>query len=481
MTDVAAAIDNIGAPPTSEIGTSLTLPNAGLRVGGASSWLLDDSSNVSALLFPTSIDTFEKMRRDAQISTMWNGFTIPIRRYPWMIDPNGAEDIVVQKFADQFALPIKGAPDDAPVGRSRNRFNHDDHLYHVLLSMIYGMMYFEQFGEILDDPDTPSGFGWHLQKLSPRMPKTISRIEVEDDGGLKAIRQWAAKRGQLEPPPIPVSQLVAYVWQKEGANWYGRSLLIPLYKNWLIKDRLLRVDAVKHERTGAGVPIAEAPPGASAGEIQALDKMAQRYKVGEAAGGAIPAGTKFRLVGVEGATSDVLASIRYHDEVMAGGFFSEVKTLGQSAYGSRALGETFATLMNMAQEAVANWYARITNEHVIEDWVDWNFGGDYGAPRIIYTDGKNGEVIPGVAQSTDKTTLEAQKALRSTVDVQAAADAYRVEHGKDAEGDFFVQYGMAISTDELAAMRRVRAQAIEIIEKSPDMAARLSLPRLLAA
>jgi hypothetical protein len=31
-------------------------------------------------------------------------------------------------------------------------------------------------------------------------------------------------------------------------------MLRPLYKYWLLKDRMLRIDAIKNERFGAGIP-----------------------------------------------------------------------------------------------------------------------------------------------------------------------------------------------------------------------------------
>lgn len=376
-----------------------------------------DINEVDALRWPMSIQTFDRIRRDAQAAAMFNSLTVPIRRYPWAVDPNGAEDEVVERFADDVSLPIIGT-EKKPIGRTRNRFNWDDHLSHTFLACLYGHMPFEQQGYVEGEVGNDGNpMRWRLHKLFPIMPATIGSFDVTPNGSLVSIRQNLYTRiGQQQPPPIPISQLVVYVWGKEGANWLGRSMLVPVYRHWLIKDRLLRVDAVKHERTGAGVPIVEAPQGATGGEIARLDAMAQRYKVGEAAGGAVPAGSKFRLVGVEGATSDVLASVRYQDEQMAMSFSQEVRTLGQSAYGSRALGETFAGLAQPFEETVAGWVSRTTNEHVVEDWVDWNFGGDYGAPRIVYEDPSL--ETPGLTEE-QVAMQQAQKTLDATAEVAA--------------------------------------------------------------
>jgi hypothetical protein len=53
----------------------------------------------------------------------------------------------------------------------------------------------------------------------------------------------------------PGVRLVMYANEREGGNWRGQSLLRSCYKNWLLKDRLLRVDTGTIERNGMGVPV----------------------------------------------------------------------------------------------------------------------------------------------------------------------------------------------------------------------------------
>src|SRR5690606_27790236 len=88
--------------------------------------------------------------------------------------------------------------------------------------------------------------------------------------------------------------------------------------------------------------------------------------------------------GIRGSLPDVLASIRYYDEAMARSFLAMLLQLGQTETGSRALGETFAGFFQMSIEAIANWYADTTTEHVIEDIVDWNYGEDELAPVLVW-------------------------------------------------------------------------------------------------
>jgi hypothetical protein len=63
---------------------------------------------------------------DAQIASLLLAFTLPIRRYHWYIDPNGARDEVVKDVANDFNLPVDGQ-DPKPMTRRRDRFSHDRH------------------------------------------------------------------------------------------------------------------------------------------------------------------------------------------------------------------------------------------------------------------------------------------------------------------------------------------------------------------
>jgi len=109
------------------------------------------------------------MRTDAQIASLLLAFTLPIRRYRY-IDPNAARDEVVQDVANDFNLPIEGQ-DQKPVTRRRDRFSHDRHLFHALLMLTYGLIFFEtvyRFDEAANR--------FRLRMLAPRMPASISEI-----------------------------------------------------------------------------------------------------------------------------------------------------------------------------------------------------------------------------------------------------------------------------------------------------------------
>lgn len=359
------------AAPVSEIGYAQNIAIKGF-------WSqLDEDEPTPELRWPHSVEVYEAMRsQDSQVASVLRAVTLPVRRTPWRVDPAGARDEVVRLVAEDLGLPVAGQPDaENPPLRTRDRFSWPEHLRLALLMLPFGHMFFEQVYRI--DPVTGLA---RLRKLGPRMPRTIEEIDVAEDGGLISITQYAAKTGKPQRP-IPVARLLAYVHDREGGNWLGRSLLRPAYKHWLIKDRLLRVDAQTIERNGMGIPLYKAGEGET--DLSAGLTMAKAWRAGESAGSAVPDGADLVLRGVEGDLPAALPSIRYHDEQIGRAVLAHFLNLGTQT-GSWALGTTFADFFTLSLQTLAQQIADTVTQHVVEDLVDVNFGETEPAPRIVF-------------------------------------------------------------------------------------------------
>jgi hypothetical protein len=337
-----------------------------------------ESETTPELVWPNSVRVYEQMRtQDAQVASVLRAVSLPIRRTPWRIDPAGARPEVVQLIAEDLGLPVVGQQ-MPPAPRQRDKFSWQEHLQQALLMLPFGYSYFEQVYRI-----DPAGRA-RLRKLGPRLPKTIQDIKVAADGGLISVSQWPAQMAGLhEGGTIPVNRLVAYVYEREGGNWIGTSLLRPAYKHWLIKDRLLRVQAQTIERNGMGVPLYKGQDGASEGDLQKGLEMAQAWRAGEAAGSSVPFGADLLLRGVEGDLPDAMPPIRYHDEQIARAVLAHFLNLGTQT-GSWALGTTFADFFTLSLQTLAQQVADTATQHIVEDLVDLNWGEDEPAPRIVF-------------------------------------------------------------------------------------------------
>ena len=367
------------AAPQREVGYGAT--------PSTSSWWrvnLEDSETTPELRWPECLAVYDAMhRQDAQVASVLRAVSLPIRGTTWRLDPNGAPDEVVRHVALDLGLPVQGWPEDKlPTGRLRDRFSWQEHLRHALLMLRYGHMVFEQVYRI----DEETGLA-HLRKLGPRMPRSIAKFNVARDGGLESIEQYpvgdAVSTAAVKGPVLPGSRLVVHSHEREAGNWAGQSLLRQAYKNWLIKDRLLRVQAQTVDRNGMGVPTYTTSENGGKDELAAGHKIAESIRAGDSAGAAIPNGATLELKGVNGQLPDADKPIRYHDEQIARAVLAHFLNLGTQT-GSWALGSTFADFFTQSLQAVAQDIADVTTAHVVEDLVDINYGGGVQAPRVVF-------------------------------------------------------------------------------------------------
>lgn len=341
--------------------------------GGAA--LVDLDEYLPDLTWPFSVRVFGEMINDAQVDSLYTGLMWPIRQFRWSLKQGDADPTVTQQIADDLGLPtfLGDGKDSVPPPRRPRTFSHAHHLTDSLRAPLYGHYYFELVGSIRDGL-------WRLDRVAPRPPRTINMIKVTEHGDMTSIQQNLSIMDQ----PIPASSLALYVWDREGANWFGRSLMRSLYGPWRLKQRLLNVDRMKHERNSMGVPIVTAQKGATKGDLAKAEELASAYRAGDAAGGALPDGVSLALQGVQGATSSPLESVKYYDEVMARRMFQMISMLGSTATGNRALGDAFRDLLDNALRTIADWYVDTTQTEIIEKWVDWNVGPGAPAPHLIY-------------------------------------------------------------------------------------------------
>lgn len=393
---VMAAVDKDAqrGAPTAEQGAPGTIITGMGGFGGRPDWgyFVDDREYAPELQWPKSVEAYERMETDAQLKGLLLATTLPIRRFRWEIDPNEADPNVVEAVAEDLNLPIRG---EDPRPPRRGGFNHDRHLGHSLRALSQGHYHFEEVLEVRDDGLL------HLKKLGTRPPRSIIGIRTDDHGDLEAIEQMAGGFGSggrilgglsgLGIRTLKADRLLTYLWDTaDDGDQVGRSLLRACYRDWLVKDTLIRVDAVKHERNAMGIPWFEVDPAASPEQIKSLAKRAEEIRASTVGGGAGPG--KLRIAGVEGTLPDTIESIRYHDEQMAKALMLLLFNLGgDAASGARALGDTFADWYLDMQGSIADWYCEMT-QAFIDRMVARNFGPDVQSPLIVYTRVENAEL-----------------------------------------------------------------------------------------
>lgn len=335
------------------------------------------------LRFPQSARVFAKMlREDTQVKSVIRAVTLPIRRAGWRLDPNGAPDEVVALASEDLRLQVVGESPSKPVAPRQGRVSFEKHLEDALKCLVFGYMFFEQvYAPGVDGRE-------HLVKLAPRWPGTVEKINVADDGGLESIEQrgYSTGRFRLERTKIPVEHLVAYVYDDQCSEWTGQSVLRPAYKNWVLKDELLRKELTTLERNGMGVPIYRGSDLAidPDADLEYGQEVAERLRSGEYAGAAIPAGAQLELKGVSGQLVSPREAIAYHDSQIAKAVLAHFLNL-EGKGGSYALAQTQSDLFVQSLQTIAEWLADVFTQHVIEDLVRVAFPEHDGlCPRLVF-------------------------------------------------------------------------------------------------
>ena len=372
-------------PPVSERG--YVNPLGGIMSGWSQEG--DQFETIPDLLWPRSVQTYTRMARDdSRLSSILQAIALPIRLTAWRVDPAGASDEVVQHVADDLGLPIVGDERERPHRRAKGRFSWGVHLQQALTYLQFGHSIFETVYRV-------EGGRVRLAKLSPRPQSTIAWWNVARDGGLVSVEQWPA--GLYATPgvsvatpaggrsAIPMSRLLVYVRDPDPGVWHGNSILRPAYKNYILKDELLRIEAAAARRHGIGVPAAWAPPEESHDpeRVAEYQKAASAYQGGSSAGIGLPAEARFEILGPTGAPMDPRRAIEYHDHQMALVALAHFLNLDGKG-GSYALASVQQDTFVQAVGAVAHHIRETAQAHVVDDIVDWNWGADEPAPRLVF-------------------------------------------------------------------------------------------------
>lgn len=378
-------VDN-GNAPTGAIRGAVD-PQVLPRVSGVASWasftqaVKQPREEVPELRWPKSNATYERMLTDSQVWGLYSAMALPAEAYTWWLDPNGNDEGQAADLAEDLGVPMVTDPaeleDDSAIERTSlpDEFDFGDLLHEALLAPVFGHYFFEWAFDLI-------AARYRLRELAPLHPSTLGTIQSRRDGSLEWIQQTGGAGAGFVilggtiwaegPPRITSDRLVPFIyWPDASRRWIGRSLLRPLYRNWLCKDVLIRVDVTNHERAG-GVPWIQTDERYAGQDLEDLQRLAAEFRVDEEGGAALPPGALLNLARVAG--SDTIASIRYHDEAMAFVWGQMVRQLGSTAHGSRALGDTFNTHEVLARRATAEWARRTLNRWVCARWWLWNTG-----------------------------------------------------------------------------------------------------------
>ena len=371
---------------------------------------------VPELTWPRSIATYDKMRRsDGMIRATTRALTMPLLSAMWSIKP-ASEDEPDQKLATFI--------EDGLFRGMTMTWKRT--LREALTSLPFGHSVMEKWWEIRDDEDGKPRV--MPRKLLPIKQNTISRFNVERDGGLRSVSQQQYLEGRYTEQELAIKDLLVFVNEQEGADWLGQSVLRPAYKHWWIADQLARIQAIAAERHGVGIPYVELmADDDDPVTIAKWEDILSNIRVNARGYIVVTGGAKFGIAGMgEGRALDVLPMIQHHNRMTAVSVLAQFLTLGATDVGSWALSADQSGLFLMAMQSIGDEVAAVFNDYLIKPWVDYNFAGVTKYPELTVTniETRNGDkLLSAVADAIQKGAMkydrELEVALRDGLNLPA--------------------------------------------------------------
>lgn len=247
------------------------------------------------------IKVYDEMRKsDGTVRAAMLVTTLPIRRAEWFIKPaseDKPEDKDIANFVEHALFDWLDLA-------------WDDVLRQALLMIPFGVMLFEK---VYTTKDWENKTYVTLEKLAPRLPRSISQWELPDGTfGIQQTRQDGL------PANIPGSKLLIFVNEREGDNWWGTSFLRAPYKHWYYKNNFYKIDAIAFERQGIGVPKIKMPQGYTESDEANAKKVLQNLRANENAYLILPPEYEAEFMDMgSNSTRDPESSIMHHNrEIM---------------------------------------------------------------------------------------------------------------------------------------------------------------------
>jgi len=220
-----------------------------------------------------------------------------------------------------------------------------------------------------------------LKKLKSLDPETII-FDVDDRGNLKKVIQKTDTFGLDKGVMLPLEKLIIYTENKEFGNFYGNSRLRSVYKNWFIKETLLKFWNIALERWGQPIVIGTVPTPEDLDKmVGILDNLQNKSAIAKTEGWDVAA----LETGIgRSAGGDYKTAIDYHNGQILKGMLVPSLLIDSGGTGSNALGQTHFDIFTLMIQNLENDICGIVERYLIRPLVEYNFGTQDSYPEFRF-------------------------------------------------------------------------------------------------
>ena len=346
----------------------------------------------------TSIDQLDWMyRADPQIRSMVKITILPISRSePYLI---GSTPLIRKRVEENL---FQNKFFDFPV------FLRDAGLH-----VVYGFALFEKVWNV-----TRSRVD--LKKLAYRHQTSVDSWKFnEKTEDLEGVKQIGSMNTSSKPAPfIPRSKLVLFVNDGEGQNPQGTSLIRPAYFPFILKEAVLKVIGIHHERWGGGIPNIEIDESVLHDPMyDRVMKIIETLRTHQKSGViSIKDKIEIKMIPAPAASmaEAMLSTVRYLDNAIAKCMFAQFSNVGTGEIGSHASAQVLVDLFIEGLQAIADYMAGVITREIIQDIVTFNFGDQAKVPRLAFSNIaanlKGERILNAITQGAQTQALSPQEA-----------------------------------------------------------------------
>lgn len=207
-------------------------------------------------------------------------------------------------------------------------------------------------------------------RVAPRHPRTITDFRIED-GILTDVIQDGSGEGKSSTLDIPAPLYASvYSWRREGANFRGQSLLRVMYKHWWYKEQLYKIDAIRLDRWGTGIPKAMVKEGKELKPREKSDLISTMKDLrGNQRSFLIhPEAIDINLLTPEGqgGALGLMDSVNHHSMMIFRSVLGQFMSQGQQPFGNYGSTRSFTDLFLFSLYAAAKFVEdKYTRQHIV--------------------------------------------------------------------------------------------------------------------
>lgn len=289
-----------------------------------------------------SLDIYEKMLTDGQVRAAVEMIMLSATAKGFTLTGEDPESRKIAEFILDNFESIEG--------------NMEDAIKEILTAIIYGYSCTEKVFEYKEG-------AVRLRKLKTLDPK---HVEVKTDKFGDIV--YAEQRIGSKTIKLPPEKIIWYPFDKNFGNMYGRSILRPVYKHWITKDRLYRFANIAYERYGTPLLVGTTT---DANDVGKMNKILS--KINSMTSLSISGGDKVEAIQMTNA--DFIGYIEHHDRKIMESMLVPPMLLGLSRgqSGSYALSGNQSDVFLRRLEAIQRNVKALIEEEIIRPLADLNF------------------------------------------------------------------------------------------------------------